>query len=55
MAVSPNTRTQLQATSDTNGVLELLQIDHASFVAPVRVCNDTRDWSSDVCSSDLAA
>jgi hypothetical protein len=45
MAVSPNTRTQLQATSDPHGVLELLQIDHASFASPVRVCNDTRDWT----------
>jgi hypothetical protein len=45
MSVSASTRTQLQATSDPHGVLELLQIDHASFASPVLIVNDTRDWT----------
>jgi len=35
---------QLQQITDTDGYLELLIIDHASFTSPVRVVNDTRDW-----------
>lgn len=45
MPVSATTRTQLQATADNHGLLELLEIDHASFGSPVRICNDTRDWT----------
>ena len=44
MPVSASTRKQLQATSDSHGFIELLQIEHASFAGPVLICNDTRDW-----------
>lgn len=35
---------QLQQVTDNHGFLELMVIDHASFVSPVRIVNDTRDW-----------
>ncbi len=47
MAVSDASRAQLHATADAHGFLELLFIEHASWVAPVRVVNDTRDWTID--------
>ena len=36
---------QLQTISDGVGFLELLEIDHDSFASPVRVVNDTRNWT----------
>lgn len=42
--VSTTTISALQSTSDNQGILELLLIDHSSFSAPVRIVNDTRDW-----------
>ena len=45
MAVSNASRAQLHATADGHGFLELLLIEHASWTAPVRVVNDTRDWT----------
>ena len=44
MAVSNASRSQLQATSDGQGFLELLIIEHASWPSPVRIVTDTRDW-----------
>ena len=42
--VSPSTVAALQSTSDNQGVLEMLLVDHSSFSAPIRIVNDTRDW-----------
>jgi hypothetical protein len=42
--VSVTTTAALQSTSDSQGILELLLIDHSSFASPIRVVNDTRDW-----------
>lgn len=36
---------QLQSVTDNHGFLELMVIDHASFASPVRIVNDTRDWT----------
>lgn len=36
---------QLHAVSDPHGFLELMVIDHSSFAAPVRLVNDTRNWT----------
>lgn len=36
---------QLQTISDGVGFLELLEINHSSFASPVRVVNDTRNWT----------
>ena len=44
MTVSNASRSQLHATSDNHGFLELLVIEHASWAGPVRVVNDTRTW-----------
>ncbi len=44
MAVSSNSRSQLQSTSDGQGFLELLIIEHATWASPVRIVNDSRDW-----------
>jgi hypothetical protein len=35
-----------QRVNDPSGVLELLEITHASFSGPARIVNDTRDWIS---------
>lgn len=43
--VSQATTTALQSITDNHGILELLLIDHASFASPVRLVNDTRDWT----------
>jgi len=42
MTVSASTARALQRISDGGGVLMLLELNHASFGAPVRVVNDTR-------------
>ena len=36
---------QLQQVSDPHGFLELVQLDHDSFAEPIRLVNDTRDWT----------
>ena len=41
---------QLQNPADPHGLLELLTIEHVSFTAPVRLVNDTRDWT---CSGNV--
>ena len=41
---SQATTTALQSVSDSQGVLELLLIEHSSFTSPIRIVNDTRDW-----------
>lgn len=38
-------RTQLQSTSDAAGYLETLLLEHASWLEPVRLANDTRSWT----------
>lgn len=43
MTVSTTTARQLQKVTDNGGVLMLLEINHASFSAPVRLVNDTRN------------
>lgn len=43
MTVSTTTARQLQKVADNGGVLMLLEINHASFSAPVRLVNDTRN------------
>ena len=43
--VSAATTTALQSISDSQGILEMLEIDHSSFVTPVRIVNDTRNWT----------
>ncbi len=45
MNVSRNTVSALQNVSDSHGILELLQIENESFSAPIRMVNDTRDWT----------
>lgn len=35
-----------QRVDDATGILELLTINHPSFLVPVRLVNDTRDWVS---------
>jgi len=43
MTVSTTTARRLQKVTDNGGVLMLLMINHASFSAPVRLVNDTRN------------
>ncbi len=45
MNVSPATISELQSVSNSHGILELLQIENESFDAPIRMVNDTRDWT----------
>lgn len=45
MTVSTSTTASLQSVSNNHGILELLLIDHPSFASPVRIVNDTRDWT----------
>lgn len=47
MPLSQTTRASLQSTSDNQGVLEMLVVDHSSFATPLRMVNDTRDWVID--------
>lgn len=42
--VSSASRSQLQATDDPHGFIELLLIEHSSWPSPVRIVSDTRDW-----------
>lgn len=35
-----------QRVNDPDGILELLEITHASFSGPAHLVNDTRDWVS---------
>lgn len=35
-----------QRVNDQDGVLELVEINHASFTGPARLVNDTRSWTS---------
>lgn len=41
-----NWTAKLQRTTDTDGVVELLEMSAPSFGATLRVANDTRDWVS---------
>lgn len=43
--VSDASRAQLQRTADAHGFLELLIIEHDSWPDPVRIVNDTRNWT----------
>ena len=45
MTVSNATTKALQAVEDSGGVLVLLLIDNAALSGPVRLVNDTRDWT----------
>lgn len=38
------TISQLQSVSDGHGFIELLELKHDSFIDPIRLVNDTRDW-----------
>lgn len=43
--VSTPSVAQLQRTADAHGFLELLIMEHASWPDPVRIVNDTRNWT----------
>lgn len=46
MTVSTTTARQLQKVTDNGGVLMLLEINDASFSAPMRIVNDTRPMTT---------
>lgn len=37
---------QLQAVTDTDGIIMLLEVTCDAFTGPLRIVNDTRDWTS---------